>query len=166
MKLTTTNPQQTMLLGKLIGECCVPGDVLLLNGELGTGKTLFTKGIALALEIPTQRVISPSFTIIFEYHHGRIPLYHMDFYRLNRVADLEDLGLERYGSGDGVLVVEWADRIPQAFPVPSLRCEFAWQGENERVLSLLPQTERWEKLLVDRSVQIEKILVDCRNSIV
>ncbi len=85
----------------------VAGDVLVLDGDLGAGKTTFTKGLAAGLEIP-DIIKSPTFTIIHEYQDGRLPLYHMDAYRLEN-GGAEDLGLEEYFDGDGVSVVEWAD---------------------------------------------------------
>lgn len=151
MKLITDNPAHTFALGKWIGGHCQQGDVLLLTGELGTGKTLFTKGLAEGLGIDPQRVLSPSFTIIFEHNQGRLPLYHMDFYRLNRYEELEDLGLERYFAGDGVLVVEWADRVTGAMPTAGLAIQFSWQGENRRSLEFFAKTDRWQQVLVQRS---------------
>lgn len=147
MQVTTKNTEQTLQLGKTIGELSQPGDVFLLIGELGTGKTLFTKGIGTALAIPAERIISPSFTIIFEYTSGKMPLYHIDFYRLNRLADLEYLGLERYLQGDGLLVIEWADRMTGGLPPDTMEIHFYWEGEHERRLEFLPKTPRWQQLL-------------------
>ena len=101
--LTLTNRDATIALGKKIGQQLVAGDVLVLDGDLGAGKTTFTKGLAAGLEIP-DIIKSPTFTIIHEYQDGRLPLYHMDAYRLEN-GGAEDLGLEEYFDGDGVSVV-------------------------------------------------------------
>ena len=94
------------------------GDVLLLDGDLGAGKTSFTKGLAKGLGI-TDYVKSPTFTIVREYRHGRLPLYHMDLYRLED-GGAEDLGLEEYFEGDGVSVVEWPDFLGLSEPDPNV----------------------------------------------
>ncbi len=107
--LTLTNRDATIALGKKIGQQLVAGDVLVLDGDLGAGKTTFTKGLAAGLEIP-DIIKSPTFTIIHEYQDGRLPLYHMDAYRLEN-GGAEDLGLEEYFDGDGVSVVEWAEFV-------------------------------------------------------
>jgi tRNA threonylcarbamoyladenosine biosynthesis protein TsaE len=150
MQLISQSPAQTFELGKWIGEHCQQGDVLLLTGELGSGKTLFTKGLAGGLGIDAERVLSPSFTIIFEHTQGRLPLYHMDFYRLNRIEELEDLGLERYFAGDGVLVVEWADRVAGAMPAAGLAIHFDWQGEQERRIVFSAKNDYWQNVLAQR----------------
>ncbi|WP_373875489.1 tRNA (adenosine(37)-N6)-threonylcarbamoyltransferase complex ATPase subunit type 1 TsaE [Lapidilactobacillus luobeiensis] len=103
-----------MAIGRLFGQQVVAGDVLLLNGDLGAGKTTFTQGLASALGIK-RAVKSPTFTIIREYRTGRIPLFHMDLYRLEH-SSAADLGLEEYFGGQGVCVVEWpqfgGDELP------------------------------------------------------
>ena len=113
--LTLTNRDATIALGKKIGQQLVAGDVLVLDGDLGAGKTTFTKGLAAGLEIP-DIIKSPTFTIIHEYQDGRLPLYHMDAYRLEN-GGAEDLGLEEYFDGDGVSVVEWAEFVEDELPV-------------------------------------------------
>jgi tRNA threonylcarbamoyladenosine biosynthesis protein TsaE len=92
-----------------------PGDVLLLSGNLGAGKTAFVRGLASGLGIDPEDVSSPTFTLVHEYRGGRLTLYHADLYRLERVAT-EDLGLEEMGVKDGVLAIEWPDRLAHALP--------------------------------------------------
>src|SRR5690606_32898713 len=108
----STSPEETLALGRWLGERAQAGDVFLMEGDLGAGKTLMTKGIALGLGIDPEQVTSPSFTLM-QVHHGRLPLYHMDLYRLERAADVEALGLEEFLEGDGVAVVEWAAHLPE-----------------------------------------------------
>ena len=102
--ITTTSPEETMDLAARLGQLVQVGDVITLEGDLGAGKTSFAKGFAIGLGV-TRVVNSPTFTIIKEYN-GRIPLYHMDVYRLE--DETEDLGLDEYFYGDGVSVIEWA----------------------------------------------------------
>src|SRR4030042_912303 len=114
MKLLSHSPEQTQKLGFRLGELAVPGDVFLLVGELGAGKTCLTQGIAWGLGIQ-EYALSPSFVIIRELH-GRLPLYHIDLYRLDRIEEGIDLGLDDYLYGRGVCVIEWADRALGILP--------------------------------------------------
>jgi tRNA threonylcarbamoyladenosine biosynthesis protein TsaE len=93
----------------------MPGDVLLLSGNLGAGKTAFVRGLAAGLGIDPEDVSSPTFTLVHEYRGGRLTLYHADLYRLEKVAT-EDLGLEEMGVSDGVLAIEWPDRLAHVLP--------------------------------------------------
>lgn len=108
-----------------------PGDVITLEGELGAGKTIFTKGLASGLGVK-EMVTSPTFTIIKEYA-GELPLYHMDAYRLEHSE--EDLGFLEYFNGEGVSVVEWAQFIEEYLPVERLNIKIAYDGEHSRVIS-------------------------------
>ncbi|WP_461218913.1 tRNA (adenosine(37)-N6)-threonylcarbamoyltransferase complex ATPase subunit type 1 TsaE [Lapidilactobacillus salsurivasis] len=114
LQFQTRNAEETIAVGQLFGQQVTAGDVLLLTGDLGAGKTTFTKGLAAALGI-TRPVKSPTFTIIREYRTGRLPLFHMDLYRLENSSPAE-LGLEEYFAGQGVCVVEWpqfgGDELP------------------------------------------------------
>ena len=92
-----------------------PGDVLLLSGDLGAGKTTFVRGLADGLGIPPGEVSSPTFTLIHEYRGGRLPLFHADLYRLTAAAT-EDIGLEEMGANEGVLAIEWPERLTHALP--------------------------------------------------
>ena len=108
-ELTLHNREATMAMGQKLAPYLQAGDVIVLNGDLGAGKTTFTKGLAAGLGIKDV-IKSPTFTIIREYQSGRLPLYHMDIYRLEN-GGAEDLGLEEYFDGDGISVVEWAEFI-------------------------------------------------------
>jgi len=114
LKLNSHSPQQTQLLGSYLGKLAQKGDVFLLVGDLGTGKTCLVQGIAYGLDIK-EYAFSPSFVLVREYH-GRLPLYHIDFYRLDHFKEIADLGLEEYLYNDGVCVVEWADKGLQILP--------------------------------------------------
>lgn len=144
--LTLTNRDATIALGKEIGQQLVAGDVLVLDGDLGAGKTTFTKGLAAGLEIP-DIIKSPTFTIIHEYQDGRLPLYHMDAYRLEN-GGAEDLGLEEYFDGDGVSVVEWAEFVADELPADFLAIHFKrTDDDNTRILEFEPHGQHFEQIV-------------------
>ena len=134
-------------MGEAIGAHAQPGDIVLLNGELGAGKTCLTQGVLRGLG-SQDHVRSPTFVLIME-HDARIPLYHADLYRLESGAGLDTVGLEDYLQGDGLCVVEWADRAPQAFPAGRLEIciEPSEDGMDERELTLVAVGERHAELL-------------------
>ncbi|MCC4372924.1 tRNA (adenosine(37)-N6)-threonylcarbamoyltransferase complex ATPase subunit type 1 TsaE [Limosilactobacillus reuteri] len=144
--LTLTNRDATIALGKKIGQQLVAGDVLVLDGDLGAGKTTFTKGLAAGLEIP-DIIKSPTFTIIHEYQDGRLPLYHMDAYRLEN-GGAEDLGLEEYFDGDGVSVVEWAEFVEDELPADFLAIHFKrTDDDNTRILEFEPYGQHFDQIV-------------------
>ncbi len=107
--------EQTRLLGKEIGEKARKGDIYCLKGELGAGKTVFTKGFAEGLGIK-EHITSPTFTIVNEYYDGRLPLYHFDVYRIGSSDEMYDIGCDEYFFGDGVCLIEWAELIEDILP--------------------------------------------------
>ena len=109
---TTESESDTAVLGRRLASALRRGDVVLLYGDLGAGKTAFTRGLAEGLGVPPDDVSSPTFTIVQEYRGGRLPLYHADLYRLNDAREIDDLGLEEIAA-EGVLTIEWADRLPR-----------------------------------------------------
>ncbi|WP_418484847.1 tRNA (adenosine(37)-N6)-threonylcarbamoyltransferase complex ATPase subunit type 1 TsaE [Eshraghiella crossota] len=115
MVFESTSSQMTFDFAKKIGENLKSGDVLCLDGDLGVGKTVFTKGVAAGLGIKDD-VSSPTFTLIQEYYGGRLPLYHFDVYRIDGPWDMDDLGYEEYFYGEGVCLVEWGSMIKELFP--------------------------------------------------
>ncbi|MCI7067877.1 MAG: tRNA (adenosine(37)-N6)-threonylcarbamoyltransferase complex ATPase subunit type 1 TsaE [Butyrivibrio crossotus] len=115
MVFESTSSQMTFEFAKKIGENLKGGDVLCLDGDLGVGKTVFTKGVAAGLGIKDD-VSSPTFTLIQEYYGGRLPLYHFDVYRIDGPWDMDDLGYEEYFYGEGVCLVEWGSMIKELFP--------------------------------------------------
>ena len=145
MQLESSSPRQTSRIGALLGRYAEPGDVFLLCGELGSGKTCLTQGIALGLGVE-EDVRSPTF-VLATIHQGRIPLYHIDLYRLDRVAEVLDLGLEEYLAGDGISVIEWADKALEVFPQPYLMVSLTYEGEKSRIIQMEPMGERYDRLV-------------------
>ena len=115
MKIETYSQDETREFGRKIGERLRAGDIICLTGDLGVGKTVFVQGVAEGLGI-TDDIVSPTFTLIQEYHDGRLPLYHFDVYRIDHPDDMEELGYEEYFYGDGVCLVEWGNLIEELFP--------------------------------------------------
>lgn len=145
-ELTLNNREATMALGKKLAPYLQAGDVIVLNGDLGAGKTTFTKGLAAGLGI-TDMIKSPTFTIIREYQGGRLPLYHMDVYRLED-GGAEDLGLEEYFDGDGVSVVEWAQFAEDELPDDFLAINFKRTiDEQTRILTLEPHGQHFDEIV-------------------
>ena len=107
--------KDTFELGKKLGENCKPGDIILLNGDLGVGKTVFTKGFGKGLGID-EPICSPTFTIMQIYESGRLPLYHFDVYRIGDVEEMDEVGFDEYVSGEGVSLIEWANLIEEILP--------------------------------------------------
>ncbi|MGQ9545637.1 MAG: tRNA (adenosine(37)-N6)-threonylcarbamoyltransferase complex ATPase subunit type 1 TsaE [Dehalococcoidia bacterium] len=143
LKLDSRSPEQTHLLGKCLGELAGKGHIFLLVGELGTGKTCFVQGIADGLDVK-EYTFSPSFVILREYH-GRLPLYHIDFYRLDHIEEIADLGLEEYLYGNGVCVIEWAEKGMKMLPRDNLliTLHYIRASETGRSICLKPQSERY-----------------------
>lgn len=113
--IETNSPEETFALGRQIGEQAEPGEVYTLIGDLGVGKTVFTQGLAVGLDIQ-DAVNSPTFTIVQVYEDGRIPFYHFDVYRIGDVEEMDEVGYEDYVYGEGVSLIEWADLIEEILP--------------------------------------------------
>lgn len=143
-ELISHSPEDTRKTGTIIGELALSGDVLLLEGKLGAGKTCLTQGIALGLGIDDY-VLSPTFVIMRELY-GRIPLYHIDLYRLDNIEESMDLGLDDYLYGDGISVLEWAEKAISIMPRNRLLIRIDYIGDTERRLRLEPSGERYLKL--------------------
>lgn len=138
--------EETMAFGELLSERLLAGDVITLEGDLGAGKTTFTKGLAKGLGI-SEMVNSPTFTIIKEYL-GRLPLYHMDVYR---ISGQEDLGFEEYLDGDGVTVIEWPSVIKDQLPDTLLKVMIRSTESNSREITLEPIGQRYAQLCKELS---------------
>lgn len=110
VRQTTETPEETAALGERLAEGLAPGDVVGLVGELGAGKTCFVKGVATGLGV-VGNVKSPSYTVINVYEDGRLPLYHIDLYRVSSSADFDSIGLEEYIYSEGISVIEWVDNV-------------------------------------------------------
>ncbi|MDE7478001.1 MAG: tRNA (adenosine(37)-N6)-threonylcarbamoyltransferase complex ATPase subunit type 1 TsaE [Lachnospiraceae bacterium] len=113
--IETNSPEETFAVGKKLGLMAKPGEIYTLNGELGVGKTVFTQGVASGLGI-TEHVNSPTFTIVQVYEKGRLPFYHFDVYRIGDIEEMDEIGYEDYFYGDGVCMIEWAERIQELIP--------------------------------------------------
>lgn len=136
MKLISDSREQTLEMGRLIGAILERGDVVALIGELGSGKTCFTQGLAKGLGVEENvPVVSPTFTLINEYP-GKIPLIHLDVYRLSGPRDLEDMGYEEYFEGGGIIVIEWAEKIRDILPAKTLFVGMRYIDENTREMIL------------------------------
>lgn len=139
------SPAQTHRLGARLGELLQPGDVVLLEGSLGAGKTAFAQGVAAGLGV-TDPVTSPTFTLIHEYA-GRLPLYHVDLYRLGGRADASAIGLEDYLGGDGVTLVEWPERAAELYRDGALTVALRLIAETKRAIRLTPSGPRYAQLI-------------------
>src|SRR5262245_28352234 len=130
----SNTPAETEAIGRRLAEHVGLGSVLALHGELGSGKTQFTKGFVAAMG-SSAAVSSPTFTIVHEYRDGRLPVYHFDFFRVENRQSLARLGLDDYFFGDGVSVIEWADRLPEFVPDQARWIRFEIISENQRAIT-------------------------------
>jgi tRNA threonylcarbamoyladenosine biosynthesis protein TsaE len=131
----SNNPAETEAIGQRFAKDVDAGSVLALKGELGSGKTQFVKGLVAGLG-SAAAVTSPTFTILHEYSSGRFPVYHFDFFRLEDQQSIARLGLDDYFFGDGVSVIEWADRFPEFIPGQARWILFEIKSENTRAITL------------------------------
>ena len=145
LPLQTDSADATREVGARLAAWLQPGDLLLLSGELGAGKTQLTQGIAQGLGI-ARAVRSPTFTLIHEYREGRIPLYHLDLYRLSGEGDLASLGMDDYLGGDGVVVIEWPQRATD-LPPEALTIHLTATSPTARLLTFVPQGARAEEIV-------------------
>ncbi|MFZ5648249.1 MAG: tRNA (adenosine(37)-N6)-threonylcarbamoyltransferase complex ATPase subunit type 1 TsaE [Bacillota bacterium] len=139
------SPEDTFRVGQSLGNLAAPGDVYCLSGDLGAGKTVFARGVATGLGVE-GRVTSPTFTLINE-HHGRVPYYHMDVYRLGGPEEMSDLGYEEYFYGQGVTLLEWAELVADVLPEERLEISIARTGEDSREIAFTPRGNRYLRLL-------------------
>ena len=134
MQFITDSSEKTIKLGEVLGKNLKAGDVVAFTGTLAAGKTYFTKGIALALQIE-EEVTSPTFTIVSEYY-GSLPLYHFDLYRLSSYDDFSEMGGEEYLYGDGICVIEWSEKILKELPKNTIFVDIQINGENIREITI------------------------------
>ena len=144
-KVTTYSEEETIELAQNLESEKFPNMVICLEGDLGSGKTVFTKGFAQAMEI-SEEVTSPTFNIIKEYTSGEMPLFHMDVYRLD--GKVEELGIEDYYTKKGVTIIEWADMISDSLPTSRLdiKIKSSFDDENKRVFVIIPHGKKYEDL--------------------
>lgn len=135
-RLILRTPEDTEALGKRLADLLKPGSVVALIGPLGAGKTALTQAVARGLGV-TERLSSPTFTVVQEYRSGRIPLYHFDVYRVNDPDDLFELGFEEYLHGDGACFIEWADLVEDMLPEDTIHIRLDYGGwEEERTCEI------------------------------
>jgi len=153
LTLITKNPNETKQIGRAIGNLLKPGDILLLFGELGTGKTCLTQGIADGIGIDDgQYVNSPSYILINVYK-ARIPIYHIDLYRILDADELFDLGLDEYLFGKGICIIEWADRLTE-LPNNYLKIILEWLDHDIRKFMITGVGTRYENIVEELSNNI------------
>ena len=135
----------TLFLGEKIGDLAENGQIILLSGELGSGKTIMVKGIAEGLNIYKKNVTSPTYNLINEYK-GRLTLYHMDLYRLDRREELYDIGFEEYFSRGGIVVIEWPEIAKELIPPDYLYIKFKITDDSKRVLEIKARGNKGKRL--------------------
>jgi tRNA threonylcarbamoyladenosine biosynthesis protein TsaE len=131
--LRSSGEEDTLEIARALGAVLMRGDVVALTGDLGAGKTVFCKGVGESLGVSPDRIVSPSFTIVTE-HKGIVPLYHVDAYRFTCEREAADIGLEEILNGDGICLVEWAEKIVSILPKYSINIKFHFLEEEERRL--------------------------------
>lgn len=144
--ITSHTPRQTEEIGSLLGSMLAKGDIIALCGELGTGKTTLVRGMARGIGLEEGEVASPSFTLVNEYE-GPLRLFHIDLYRLADEKELIGIDYEEYLTADGVVVIEWADRLPQAIPADSLWITLRYLGTERREIVLRAEGDRYKMMI-------------------
>lgn len=147
MEIISKSANATKYIGRLVSKNLRPSDIICLFGELGSGKTVLAKGIAKGLNIEESKVISPTFVLIREHAKGRLPLYHFDLYRLKNPCEINALGYEEYLYGDGVSVIEWADRLRSLLPKDFLKIELLFKQHSQRKIKFSAFGKRYKELL-------------------
>jgi len=141
--IISTSEQETLNLAEKIAKLIEPGNVISISGELGTGKTCFVKGLAKGMGI-SQIITSPSF-IILKIYHNKIPLYHFDVYRLDKLFQLEDIGFNQFQYGDGVTVIEWGNKMKELLSFDHLQVNFYYYENKKRKIKFIPHGQSWVK---------------------
>ena len=156
MKITSRSAKETLRIGRLVARVIQKGDIICLFGELGSGKTVLTKGIACGLGIKKGEILSPTFVLMHPYLETKVPFFHFDLYRLTSQKDILGLGYEEYFYDDGVTVIEWADRLKYLLPKEFMGVKLYLKGKSQRSLEFFASGRRYEHLL-------EKIREDIRD---
>jgi tRNA threonylcarbamoyladenosine biosynthesis protein TsaE len=144
LKLISHSAEETLNLGFHLGELSQPGDIFLLSGQMGAGKTCLTQGIARGLG-SREYILSPTFVLMREIK-GRLPLYHIDLYRLDQIEEIADLGLDDYLYGRGLTVIEWAEKGLGILPPDYLWIKIGYLSDYERSFEFIPHGKRYEKV--------------------
>lgn len=147
MELLSDSVERTSIIGRKLGQVCEAGDVICLGGQLGAGKTALAQAIAEGAGVAQKEYVnSPTFALLHEYQ-GRIPIYHMDFYRLGTSDDVRDLGLDEYLYRAGLVLIEWYERAVDLMPASSLFIHLSFTGESSRTLALQSSDGWWQQRL-------------------
>ncbi|MEA1868222.1 MAG: tRNA (adenosine(37)-N6)-threonylcarbamoyltransferase complex ATPase subunit type 1 TsaE [Thermodesulfobacteriota bacterium] len=156
--------EATDALGNCLSSVLEPGDIFLLSGDLGAGKTSLTKAIASGLGIEKKEVTSPSFALIHEHLNGRLPLIHVDLYRLGPHADITEIGLEDYFDGENVVIIEWAEYLKDTLVETALKIDLNFIDEQSREVCLTGKTGIWGErfLLFDDCMKASKERLNCK----
>lgn len=133
--MLSRSEQETKQFGERLSKCLKPGDIICLNGELGSGKTTLVKGIAKGLEVKEGKVNSPTF-VLMNIYNGKMPIYHFDLYRINDNEQMAPLGFSEFFYGEGISVIEWAERLSGFAPKDCLKIQLKHKKENERDLKV------------------------------
>ncbi|HKV55449.1 MAG TPA: tRNA (adenosine(37)-N6)-threonylcarbamoyltransferase complex ATPase subunit type 1 TsaE [Candidatus Binataceae bacterium] len=144
--IESNSPRETKLWGRRLASILNGGELIALSGDLGVGKTCFIKGLARGLNLPEEQILSPTFTMIQE-HQGRLPLYHIDLYRLD-TAELDDLGLREYLFSEAVAAVEWFERLREAEQMTRLAVKISYSSANTRRIELFAVGDRYVELIL------------------
>jgi tRNA threonylcarbamoyladenosine biosynthesis protein TsaE len=156
LQIMSQSTIETQMLGEQLGGLLEAGDIVCLYGELGSGKTVLSKGIARGLGVAEEdKVRSPSFVLIHRYQ-GRVPMYHADLYRLHGPADIVGIGLREFLAGDGVAVIEWADKLEALLPSERLDIALAHQEEHTRLITITPLGTRYLRH-VERGLVLSRV---------
>ena len=154
LHLRSESPEDTLEIARALGAAIRPGDVVALYGDLGAGKTLFCKGVGEAMGIPPDRIVSPTFTIVTE-HEGPVPLTHIDVYRLAGPREAEEIGMRELLPGDGVCLVEWAEKIEKLLPTDCIQVRFSFSdGDRREIAIAVPDLPGFEELRA-RSIRFQ-----------
>ena len=145
LEIISHSPEDTLTLGTHLGKLAQPGYIFLLSGPLGAGKTCLTQGIARGLG-SQEYALSPTFILMREIK-GRLPLYHIDLYRLDRIEEIVDLGLEEYFNGQGLTVIEWAEKGLGMLPNEHLLVKIDYLSDNQRIFEFIPRGKHYKTLL-------------------
>ncbi len=147
IKFLSKSEKETLSFGISLGKKLKPGDIICLFGQLGSGKTVLTKGIARGLQTEDKNIQSPTFTLMNVHPAKKIPLYHFDLYRIEKTKEIESIGYEDFFYGQGISVVEWADKLGNLLPKKYLSIKIQHKSEDERLFTISPKGVRYKELL-------------------
>jgi len=162
-ELQTRSAEETRRLAVAITPVLVPGDMIVLAGDLGAGKTVFVQGLAAGLGVP-EPVTSPTFVLVREYCGGRYPLMHIDIYRLQMVQEIIDLGYDEFLDPSGIVAIEWGDVVEPLLPREHLHVELHHSNGDERVITLRPRGPHWAERLETIKVLTANLFYSTRDS--